>query len=59
MFCKSLILRDFSLSIEKSATSLNCEQIMPEGEQAALSRFSEAEYHTRLLLEGQKDSYTV
>ena len=59
MFCRSLPQREKEspLSIKKSAISLNCEQIMPLKEKAGLSKLSEAEYHTRLRLEEEKNHF--
>ena len=54
----SLIQKEkgFFQSIEKFATFLNCELIkLLEEKKLALSRLSETEYPTRLLLEEQKD----
>ena len=60
MLCRSLIRKErgFCLSIEKSATSLNCELIkLPEDKKLLYLRLSvsEAEYRTILLLEEQKN----
>ena len=54
---KSLIPKEkgSSLSKEKFAMFLNCEQIMPPKENKQLHKNSEAEYHTRLLLEEHKN----
>ena len=59
MFCRSLFQRkrESSLSIGKSAISFNCEPIMPLEEKTALSKLSEAEYHTRLLFWRTKESF--